>query len=72
MPGMIMIAEHTLKQTGANQTELLLKFSFQGILGVILGGLMRKTTETYIATEAQSLKKRIENSQVSHKKTGNL
>lgn len=60
-PGMVMIAEHVIKQVNTNQSELLLKFSFQGILGAIVGRLTRKTVESYIVAEAQSLKKRIEN-----------
>jgi len=61
MPGMLMIAEHLLKSTGANQTELTLTFAFQGFLGEIFGRLYGKTVESYIATEAQSLKKCVEN-----------
>ena len=61
MPGMLMIAEHILKSTGVNQNELMLTFAFQGLLGEIVGRLYRKIVESYIATEAQSLKKRVEN-----------
>jgi hypothetical protein len=61
MPGMVMIADHLLKPIGANQTEVLLKFDFQGMLGEIIGRLYRKTSESYLVTEAQSLKKRVEN-----------
>ena len=60
-PGMVMRAEHTLKSIGANQIELALKFSFQGLLGELIGRLYRGTVQSYIATEAQSLKKRVEN-----------
>lgn len=60
MPGMLMIAGHTLKPTGTNQNELTLTFSFQGFLGVIIGRLYRSIVENYLATEAQSLKRRIE------------
>jgi hypothetical protein len=60
MPGMLMIAEHTLKPVHANLTELFLKFAFQGWFGEIAGRLYRKTVESYIRTEAQSLKKRFE------------
>jgi carbon monoxide dehydrogenase subunit G len=59
--GMTMIGEHTLKSTGANQNELTLTFSFQGVIGEIAGRLYRKTVESYIVIEAQSLKKRVEN-----------
>jgi uncharacterized membrane protein len=61
MPGMHMVAEHMLKQVSADQTELTLTFAFHGWLGRIIGSFYRSTVESYIATEAQSLKKRIEN-----------
>ena len=61
MPGMNMIAEHTVRAISSNQAELTLKFAFQGYFGEIIGKLYRKTVESYIATEAQSLKKRVEN-----------
>ena len=60
MPGMLMIGGHVLNPVNANQSELTLKFAFQGWFGEIIGRLYRKTVESYIATEAQSLKKRIE------------
>jgi len=61
MPGMVMVAEHTVHATSSNQADVTLKFAFQGFLGEIIGKLYRKTVESYIATEAQSLKKRVEN-----------
>ncbi|MBI5823243.1 MAG: SRPBCC family protein [Chloroflexi bacterium] len=61
-PGMRMVAEHILSAKGANQTELTLTFSFLGFLGSIIGKLMSKTVESYVTTEAQSLKKRVETS----------
>ena len=60
MPGMLMIGEHRLKPVNTNQTELSLGFAFQGWFGEIIGRLYRKTVESYIATEAESLKQRIE------------
>ena len=62
MPGMVTCAEHTLKSIGINQNKLSLKFSFQGLLGEITGRLYRSTVQAYITTEAQSLRKRVENS----------
>lgn len=61
MPGMLMVADHILKPVNASQTEVTLTFAFQGWLGEIIGRLYRKTVESYIATEAQSLKKLVEN-----------
>ena len=61
MPGMLMVADHILKPVNANQTELTLTFAFQRFLGEIIGKLYRNTVESYIATEARSLKKKVEN-----------
>ena len=62
MPGTHMIAEHMVHAVSANQTEVTLKFSFQGLIGEIIGRLYGKTVQAYIETEGQSLKKRVENS----------
>ena len=62
MPGMLMVAEHMIRVVSATQTEVTLSFAFQGFLGEIMGRLYRNMVESYIATEAQSLKKRVENS----------
>ena len=62
MPGMHMLAEHIVRTVSADQTEVTLSFAFQGFLGEIMGRLYRNLVESYIATEAQSLKKRVENS----------
>ncbi len=59
-PGMSMIAEHIIKSVNANQTEVKLTFAFHGILGELIGRMYRSTVESYLATEAQSLKKRVE------------
>lgn len=58
--GMTMIAEHTLKSIDNNKTELFLSFSFDRWLGKFIGNLMGKTVQTYIETEAKSLKKKAE------------
>lgn len=60
-PGMHMVAEHILTPKGENQTELTLTFAFHGWLGKLIGRIYGKTAEAYIQTEAQSLKKRVEN-----------
>jgi len=60
MPGMHMIAEHTVRAVSANQTDVTLSFAFHGFLGEIIGRMYRNTVESYIQTEAQSLKKRVE------------
>ncbi len=60
-PGMHMVAEHILASKGASQTELTLTFAFNGWLGKLIGAIYGKMTADYIQTEAQSLKKRVEN-----------
>jgi uncharacterized membrane protein len=62
MPGVLMIAEHVVKPIGAEQTETTLTFSFQGLLGAIVGRIYGRISKAYIDTEAQSLKKRVESS----------
>ena len=59
--GMHMVAEHILKAKGGDQTELTLTFAFHGWLGKLIGAIYGKMSSDYIQTEAQSLKKRVEN-----------
>ena len=61
MPGMHMVAEHVVKSINANQSEVTLTFAFNGWLGNLIGKMYGKMTEEYIQTEAQSLKKKVEN-----------
>ncbi len=60
-PGMHMVAEHVVKPINANQAEVTLTFAFNGWLGNLIGKMYGKMTEEYIQTEAQSLKKKVEN-----------
>jgi uncharacterized membrane protein len=61
-PGMHMVAEHILTTPkSGSQTELTLTFAFNGWLGKLIGTIYGKMSADYIQTEAQSLKKRIEN-----------
>ncbi len=60
-PGMHMVAEHVVKSIHANQAEVTLTFAFNGWLGNLIGKMYGKMTEEYIQTEAQSLKKKVEN-----------
>ena len=60
-PGMHMVAEHVVKSINANQSEVTLTFAFKGWLGNLIGKMYGKMTEEYVQTEAQSLKKRVEN-----------
>ena len=60
-PGMHMVAEHVVKSINENQSEVTLTFAFNGWLGNLIGKMYGKMTEEYIQTEAQSLKKKVEN-----------
>ena len=59
-PGVRMLAEHTLESTTSGRLALTLGFSFQGVLGGLVGRLNRKLVESYLATEAASLRRRVE------------
>lgn len=59
--GIHMVAEHILTSKSASQTELTLTFAFNGLLGKLISAIYGKMTADYIQTEAQSLKKRVEN-----------
>jgi ribosome-associated toxin RatA of RatAB toxin-antitoxin module len=59
--GMHMVAEHVVTSINANQSEVTLTFAFNGWLGNIIGKIYGKMTGEYIATEARSLKKQVEN-----------
>jgi len=61
MPGMHMVAEHIVSSNGANQAEVKLTFTFNGWFGKLIGMMYGKMTQEYIETEAQSLKKKVEN-----------
>ena len=60
-PGMHMVAEHIVKSVSANQSEVILTFAFNGWLGNLIGKIYGKMTEEYVQTEANSLKKKVEN-----------
>ncbi|MCB0119458.1 MAG: SRPBCC family protein [Anaerolineales bacterium] len=59
--GMHMVAEHIVKSVNADQAEVTLTFAFNGWLGNLIGKMYGKLTQDYIQTEAQSLKKKVEN-----------
>ena len=58
--GMHMLAEHIVTPKSTDRSELTLTFTFGGWLGELIGRMYGKTAESYIQTEAQSLKKRVE------------
>ena len=59
-PGLVMTAEHTVSREGPAACKVVLRFSFAGLLGGLIGRAFRATTESYLAQEAASLKLRAE------------
>jgi Polyketide cyclase / dehydrase and lipid transport len=55
-PGMRMSATHTVRQVESAQTQIELAFSFQGPVGTVVAWLYRGLVESYLRTEAVSLK----------------
>jgi len=59
-PGLLMISEHVVDEERPGTSDVVLRFSFSGLLGGLVGGLYREITERYIATEAATLKQKVE------------
>jgi len=59
-PGLVATAVHTIIRRG-NHSTVVLKLSFDGLIGGLLGRAMKNLNERYIAYEAAGLKKRSEN-----------
>jgi hypothetical protein len=55
-----MVAEHTVTQYSSATSNVILRFSFAGMLGGIIGRVFRSVTESYLAQEASALKRRVE------------
>ena len=59
-PGLLMVAEHTVEEHPPGKSRVILRFSFNGLLGPPIGRLFRPVTERYLSQEAASLKRKIE------------
>lgn len=59
-PGLSMLAEHIVDQGEPGPVRVVLRFSFAGPLGGLIGTLYRSITERYIASEAAALKQKVE------------
>ena len=59
-PGLVMVAAHTVTQRSSATSEVILRFSFNGLLGGIIGRVFRSVTQNYLAQEASALKQRVE------------
>ena len=60
-PGLKMSADHIVSGDTA-RSHVVLRFSFAGPLGPLMGALYRSITMRYIATEAATLKQKVETS----------
>jgi hypothetical protein len=58
-----MIATHTIEEAPSGRSHVVLRFSFDGVLGAPIGWLFRSTTEQYLAQEVASLKLTVEGQQ---------
>ncbi|HEX9008810.1 MAG TPA: SRPBCC family protein [Holophagaceae bacterium] len=59
-PGLRMRAEHILLDESSSSSKVVLRFTFAGPIGGLLGWFYRALTEEYIALEAASLAHRAE------------
>jgi uncharacterized membrane protein len=61
-PGLRLVAAHSVGQGTNDSSALLLRFSFGGLLGGLVGRILGSITREYLAKEAASLKKKVEGS----------
>jgi uncharacterized protein YndB with AHSA1/START domain len=60
MLGLVMTADHSVDVIADRASKLTLRFTFGGLLGAIVGPMNRRMVESYMAQEAESLRKRLE------------
>jgi len=61
-PGFEMSADHIVDEVSPGESRVVLRFSFAGLMGGLIGRLYGPITERYIAMEAAALKQRVETS----------
>ncbi len=59
-PGLLMVADHSVEASSPSSSQVNLRFSFVGLLGLPVGWLFRSITERYLAQEASSLRRKVE------------
>jgi hypothetical protein len=55
-----MVAEHAVEANSPAGSRVVLRFSFHGLLGPLVGRLFRAVTESYLAREAAALRQEVE------------
>ena len=55
-----MVAEHTVIAQSPEHSKVVLRFSFGGLLGAIVGRLYRAAVQSYLEQGAASLKQQAE------------
>ena len=60
VPGLVMSADHSVEAMAERASKLTLRFTLGGLLGGIVGPMNRRTVESYMAQEAEALRKRLE------------
>ena len=61
-PGLSMLADHIVEAGSSDTSDVVLRFSFAGPLGPLVGALYGSITRRYIEAEAATLKQRLETS----------
>lgn len=59
-PGLRIVADHILTEEPDGSTYVLLRLSFDGVLGKLASRLIRARTQHYLAQEAAALKRQAE------------
>ena len=59
-PGVLAVADHIIEEPSPGTSHVVLRVSFSGVLGFLVGRLARSITERYLAQEAAALKRTVE------------
>lgn len=70
LTGIRMVAGHAIVEKAPDVSEVILTFSFDGLLGGIVGRMYRSIVTGYLAQEATALKRAVEQSSVPTSSAG--
>jgi hypothetical protein len=59
-PAVIVTADHTIDESSPGHSQVVLRVTFAGVLGPLLGIFVRSITKRYLAQEAAALKLTVE------------